>query len=756
MSAGSPIDADPTRGISRRSFLSAGAALGGGLFLEAHFSGLAFAQAQAAAPPPPFMPTVQAFVRIAPDGLVTITAKNPEIGQGIRTSLPMLIAEELDAEWASVRVVQADSNPALYGRQYAGGSTATPTNYDPLRRVGAAARAMLIQAAAETWNVPVAECDTVPGMVRHAGSGRTLAYGALATKAATLPARTLESVKLKDPSSFRIVGQPIADVDTDTIIHGRPIFGIDLTLPGMKYAVYEKCPVFAGTCVSANLDEIKALPGVIDAFILEAIGRPEQVLGAPDFGPQGLQSGVAIVADTWWAANKARRSLKAVWNEGPTAAMGTASFDRQAAAMLQAPPAKTLRKDGDVDAALAASARTLDVTYSYPFIAHAPLEPQNCTAHWQNGKLEIWSSTQNPETGRQLTARILDIPPADITIHMLRAGGGFGRRLANDYLLETAAIARRSGVPVKVLWTREDDMRHDLYRPAGYHRFVGGVDAAGKATAWKAHFATFGVGERIAPSADLSPTEYPAGLFANFELGYSLIQFGMPTGSLRAPRSNALAWVMQCFVDEMAHLAGVDPLEFHLSLLGEPRRVMSPDGRPVFDTGRMRNVLTAVAEKAEWGSRTLPPRSGLGIAHWFSHQGYFAQVVEARVEDDGRVQPVKVWCVGDVGSQIINPSGAEKQVQGAVLDGLAQALGQKIVFENGRVTQGNFGDFPLLRMRDAPPVEAHFLRTDNPPTGLGEPSLPPTPPALCNAIFKATGVRVRTLPIDPTLLKKTT
>jgi len=725
------------KGPSRRGFLAIGLAAGGGLFLDAHIP----ARAQAPSPAPP-VTDIRAYITIARDGIVTIVNKNPECGQGIKTMLPMLIAEELDVDWKDVRVTQADADPnVFFPRQVAGGSTATPQNWLPMRRVGAAGRAVMVDAAAQTWGVPAADCTTRLGRVIHAPSGRSLGYGDLASRAATLTAPKLEAVPLKDPKTFHIIGKFTTNVDGPAVVTGQPLFGIDIDVLGMKHAVFHKCPVFGGACQDANLDEIKAQPGVRDAFMID---------GGADLS--GLLSGVAVIADTWWQAAKARKLLKVEWNEGPTAAMSSEGFVQQAAILAAAAPQASLRRDGDADAALAGAAKVVEAAYSYPFIAHAPLEPQNCTARWVDGKVEIWAPTQNPEPGRALVARTLDVKPEDITIHMVRCGGGFGRRLSNDYMVEAAAIAKQAGVPVKLVWSREDDMAHDFYRPGGFHYLKGGLDSAGRLTAWKNHFVSYGNEGRFASSADLGPNEFPARLIANFDTGYSLIPFGMPTGPLRAPRSNALAYVMNCFIDEMAHAAGKDPLEFHLSVLGDPRYIGERGQPGGYDVARMRAVVEKVAERAGWG-RAMPARSGLGIAHWFSHQGYFATVIEVSVNADGRVTPVKAWVVGDVGSQIINPSGAVNQAEGCVLDGLAQALSQEITFAEGRTRQSNFGDFPLMRMRDAPPVDSYFLITDNPPTGIGEPALPPTPPALCNAIFAATGKRVRSLPIDPAELK---
>ncbi|NOV29723.1 molybdopterin cofactor-binding domain-containing protein [Methylomonas sp. ZR1] len=733
---------------SRRDFLRKSTLAGGGLVLGFYLNVADSAAKRVAKPATISESSVfkpNAFIHIAPTGKVTLISKQPEIGQGIKTSLPMVIAEELEVNWLDVQIVQGDLDP-IYGSQSAGGSRSTPTNYQEFHKLGATARTMLILAAAEILRVPAAELVAKDSAVHHPASGKQLSYGQLVEKAVTIPVPAPESVKLKDPKDYKLLGTRIGGVDNPGVVTGKPLFGIDVQLPGMLYATYQKCPAFGGKVVSANLDKIKTLPGVKHAFIVE---------GGTSL--KGLLPGVAIVADSTWAAFTARKQLEVVWDEGPAAAQSWAGFSAKAKELSEQAGSEVLRNDGDAKQALDDADKTVEAAYSYPFISHASIEPQNCTAWFKDGGIEIWAPTQNPEAGQKIVTETLGIPKEKITLHITRSGGGFGRRLIPDYIIESAAIAKQIGVPVKLTWTREDDLQHDQFRAGGFHFLKGGLDEQGKLIAWHNHFVTFAhkvVKEgketlELGSGANLSGDEFPGRWVENCLLEQTPLECNIPMGPWRAPRSNVLAWVFHSFIDELAHAAGRDPLAFRLEILGDKGFLPGTGQQGIpYDVNRMKHVLQHVAEKAEWGKKTLPRGQGQGIAFHFSHLGYIAQVAEVTVSKDGKLKVDRVVVATDIGAQIVNLSGAENQVQGSVIDGLGALMFQELNIEKGRIVQSNFGDYPMIRIADAPTrVDVHFLKTDYPVTGLGEPALPPLAPAVCNAIFAATGVRIRQLPL---------
>jgi isoquinoline 1-oxidoreductase subunit beta len=732
--------------VNRRSFLRVTSLAGGGILLGLYIKPKASAQF---GPGPAQVPNN--FIKIAPDGSVTIMAKDPEVGQGVKTMLPMLIAEELDADWKTVKIEQTDFDDTKYAAQFAGGSLATPFNWDPMRRVGAAGRQLLVSAAAKSWAVPEAECSTSAGRVLHAGSNRSVGYGEIASQAAALPAPDLKTVKLKDPKDYKIIGHSQRGYDVPKIVTGKPVFAIDFTLPNMLFAVYQKCPVFAGKVVSANLDEIKAMPGIRHAFVVEGNVKPGVIVEQEP----GLEPGVAIVADSWWQAQTARKKLQVKWDEGHGASQSSIGFAQKAQELSSQPPVKTLRKDGDPDGAIQGAAKVVEAAYTYPFISHAPLEPQNCTAHFQGDKIEIWSNSQIPGGGRTLVAKTLGLPEKNVTIHMQRGGGGFGRRLTNDYMVESAWISKTVNAPVKLLWSREDDFGHDYYRPGGFQFLKAGVDGSGAIVGWRNHFVSWGDGDRPSPQSTMGATEFPARYIPNYALDWSTQPLWLKTGALRAPGSNVYAFVIQSFIDELAHAAGKDPVEFRLALLeNKPLPAPAPPpggggfGGPEFSAERTRGVLQLAAEKSGWGKRSLESGRALGVAFHFSHMGYFAEVAAVSVSADKKVKVHKVWVAADIGSQIVNPNFAENLCHGAVIDGLSEMMGQQITLENGAVVQHNYDKHPMVRIAQAPEIEVHWLKTNNPPTGLGEPALPPVLPAVCNAIFTATGQRIRELPLS--------
>jgi len=791
--------------LDRRSFFKISTLAGGGVMIGMYTGTVAetLAQAPRGGPAgPAAAPNANVFITINPDNTFAVIAKNPETGQGMKNALPMLIAEEFDIDWKQVKVQQADLDTKYQGnevggRQIEGGSTAIPSNYMPMRRVGAAGRVMMLNAAASNWSVPATELTTGGGVVTHTASKRTATYASLAAKAATLPLPDNAAIDaaLKDPKTFKIVGKPVVGIEVAQMVTGKPVFSIDVAMPGMLYAAFEKCPVFGGKVMSANLDDIKKLPGVKHAFVVDA--PPPAPAGQRGGGPAvgvsatALTSGVAIVADNWWLANNARKSLKIVWDNGPVEMQSSDGFLSQAK-MLAAtgasqPPAGGGRGGaaiGNVDAAFQSAAKVIEAEYFFPLLSHAPLEPQNSTAHFKDGKLEIWSPSQIPGVADPATAA--GITPGDVTMHLVRAGGGFGRRLYSEYDIEVAKIARvvseervKAGlptVPVKLVWSREDDIAHDDYRPAGYHFFKASIDASGKLTAFR---------DFVSSAAGVTPTqEFPNGFVSNFQVSSANIApFTIPTGAMRAPSTNGISFVMQSFIDEIAIAAGKDPLQYRLDLLNSPvappaaaagagrgggapggaaaapapggptvgyggLTVANGNGAP-FNAARAKAVLEAVRDMSTWKDRAkLPKGTGQGVSFQFAHNGYVAYVVQASVDAAKKIKVERVWAAVDIGNQVVNPSQAENLVQGGFVEGMSHIMNWEITIDKGAVTQKNFGQYQPTRMAQVPPkIEVKFLQTMYSTTGLGEPSLPPSVPAIANAVFAATGTRIRSLPL---------
>ena len=666
------------------------------------------------------------YVRIDTDGKITIVSKNPEAGQGVKTAFPMVVAECLNVDWKSVLVEQAPLDDR-YGRQVIGGSWGTPDGWDDLRVAGTAARQLLIAAAAEEWGVSPNTCKAESGVVEHVASGRSARYETLLETAASLPVPDINDLELKSrPEDFSLLGTFVPGVDNHKILTGQPLFGCDMRLDGMLYAVYAKSPVFEGKVRTANVDEIRKLPGVTHAFVVE---------GTDDL--RGLRSGVAIVAETWWQANSARKRLRVDWETNQSDS--SADYERRAEE-LRVERGETLGSAGNVDKALGDASQVVEASYYYPFVSHANMEPQNCTALYkESGHLELWAPSQNPKSGRQLISDTLGIPQDRIHVNLMRIGGGFGRRLRSEFMAEVAWIAREIRQPVQLQWTREDDMRHDYYRPGAWHDFTAGIDSDGRMIAFDHHFITFGANGETASGADLSPEHYPAGLVPNFRLRQSLVETNVPTGPWRSPGHSAYAWAYQSFFDEVAVAAGRDPYEFRLDLLSRSF------GDVQISRQRAIDVLKLAAEKAGWSSRKVGDNRGLGIAFHYDHGAYVAYVVEV-VANGSFVKVEKVFATVDCGP-VINLSGAKNQVEGGFVDALSTA-NLEITFANGAAQQSNFTDYELLRIGQAPEIECHFIQSDNSPSGLGEPPMAPAAPAVCNAIFAATGMRVRKLPFS--------
>ena len=726
--------------VSRRQFFSVGVTALGGLAIGVRLAPAADVRIAKA-----FVPN--AFLRVEPNGEVVVIVPRPEMGQGSRTAIAMLVAEELEADWERVRVEQADLDEERYGPQYAGGSAVVRTSWTPLRQAGAAARAMLVQAAASRWKVDAAQCVAEGGRVRHALTGRTATYQSLAAAAAALPAP--KTVALKPTAAFRIIGTPRRGIDVPAIARGRMQYGIDVRVPGMLFASIERSPVFGGRIVRVDGAKARAVPGVRAVIPIDADALPEFEENSPK-----MPNGVAVLADSTWAAMQGRRALSIEWDARGGEDESTAAMRARAEALAAGVPRVVRRNDGHFDDAFAGSAKRLEAVYEVPLLAHAPMEPMNCTARLIGRRLEIWAGTQNPQGARRAAATATGVLPNEVTVHVVRMGGGFGRRFYADYVAEAAYLAKASGRPVQVLWSREDEIRHGLYRPAGYHLMRAGLDASGKLVAWSQHLVNASRGHylrwspgpnqtELVDPGELEPYDLPASVVPNARIAYTAIQSKIPRGQWRAVEPSATVFVTQSMLDELAHLAGVDPLQFQLAMLEPARQLPFYEGH--YDTGRLAAVLRLAAERGDWAKPT-PAGRGRGIAGSYSNGAYVAHVAEVEVAPNGDVRVHRVATVVDCGL-VVNPSGAAAQVEGAIIYGLSAALRQEITVDRGRVVQSNFHDYRALRLAEAPRMDVHFVHgSEDSPRGIGEGALPSIAPAVTNAIFAATGQRIRRLP----------
>ena len=674
----------------------------------------------------PFAPN--AWLQVGTDGNVTLTIDKSEMGEGNHTALAMLIAEELDADWTKVKIGPVPDNPARWSRRMStGGSTSVRTSWDILRKAGATARTMLVAAAAQTWGDEPAACSTDNGVVSHAGTTHRLTYGELATKAASIPVP--ENPPLKDPKDFRLLGKRTHRLDTPSKVNGTAQFGIDVRVPRMLIASVERSPVFGGRVKSFDATRTKAMPGVRHVVQLES--TPWTGTGAWGVG---TESGVAVVADTYWQAVEGRRALQITWDEGANATLGDipgklASLANQAGV--------SARKDGDAAAALAGAAKQIDAVYTVPFLHHATMEPMNCTAHVRADGCDVWAPTQNQTRAQQVAAEAAGLPIDKVRIHTTLLGGGFGRRLESDFVAEAVRISRAVKAPTKVIWSREDDTKHGFYRPATYNRLVAGLDAQNKPLAWTHHIVAPPILLKYGPLQNGidrtlidGAADMPYGI-SNVFVDQVAADLPVPLGFWRSVGASQNAFVVECFMDEVAAAAGRDPYEFRRELLqAKPRHL---------------RTLELAATKAGWGT-PLPPGRGRGIAIAEWEPTTCAEVAEVSVASDGTVRVHRVVCAVDCG-QVVNPDTLEAQMQGGVVFGLSAALYGEITIANGRVKQGNFTDYPVLRIPEMPVVEVYTVPSTDALGGIGEPSVPPTAPAVCNAIFAATGRRIRSLPI---------
>jgi isoquinoline 1-oxidoreductase beta subunit len=698
------------------------------------------------------------YVGIDTDGTVYIVAHRSEMGTTSRTSVPMILADELDADWKRVKLEQAIGDER-YGSQNTDGSHSIREFYEPMRQAGATARMMLTQAAANQWGVPVAECKADLHTIVHTPSGRKLGYGELASAASKLPVPKVQDLKFKPKSEWRYIGKGSPSYDLADVVTGKAVYGMDARMDGMVYASIQRPPVLGGKVKSFDDKETLKVAGVTQTVSID-----------PFQGPWNFQAlgGVAVIANNTWAAFKGRRSLQVDWDNGANAGYSSDAYKKELQQTVRA-SAKVVRNQGDVDGAFAKGGKIIEAEYYVPHLAHAAMEPLVAVADFRDGKVTAWAPTQNPQAVQDTVAKAVGISKDDVICHVTLLGGGFGRKSKPDYVAEAAILSKKLGRPVKVVWTREDDIQFDFYHSVAAMYMKAAVDANGKPTAWLQRSAFPPIGSMGDPKLNYG---------GDFEMGmgFSDIPFNVPNlrvengqatahvriGWLRSVANIYHAFAVQTFADELAHAAGRDPLDYMLELIGPPRVVdMNGAKNPNYggnydvypnDTGRLRKVLEIAAEKSRWGKKKLAKGAGMGLAVHRSFLTYVANVVEVEIGDDGKIHIPRVETVVDAGL-ITNPEAARAQFEGAAVFGTSIALTGEITATNGAIDQSNFDSYPVARMREAPlQTNVHLVESDAPPAGVGEPGVPPFIPALCNAIFAATGKRVRELPLGKTKL----
>ncbi len=725
--------------VNRREFLKKSAASGAALVIGFYLPSHALADQAGEQEKKPANP-LNAWVRITPNNRVTLILGKSEMGQGVMTALPMILAEELSVDWKKVKVEQAPTDPKIYDHG-TGGSGSVSGSWLPLRRAGAAAREMLISAAAAHWNVNRDTCKAQDGGVLHGARKDFLNYGELVEAAVKLPIPDFKTVPLKNSDDFTLIGHDTHRIEVRGKISGAAKFGIDSRVPGMLYAVIARCPVFGGKPAKFDVVKAKAVPGVRDVLAIDAVGAGAFTAG-----------GVAVLADTSWAAMQGRKALGITWDEGANAGESSDSLHKQ---FLEnaSKPGKKVRNEGDVEAALNSAVKRVEASYEFPFAAHACMEPLNCTVHIRPDGAEAWVPTQGPQWAQDIIAGVSKLPHESVIVHTTLMGGGFGRRYQGDFVMEAAQIAKVVGKPVMVLWTREDDMQHDFYRPASYHKMWGAVDAQGNISAWKHFQSSTSIAAMWRPNGKEKPEQGEFGTAAfipyitpNYRVEYTLADSGVPRAWWRSVEHSTSGFVVECFVDELAAAAGKDPLEFRLRLIGDDRKIpdfTSAEDKPL-DTARLKGVLKLAAEKAGWG-KPLAKGMGRGIAGYYSFETYTAAVAEASVQN-GEVRVHRLVYAVDCGRPV-NPDGVRAQVESAAIYGLSAALKSAITIDRGRVEQANFNDYEMPHIHETPKTEVHVVMSKEEPTGIGEPGLPVVAPAVCNALFAATGKRTRRLPI---------